>query len=91
MHRLPEGKRKRALVHWADELESDFSGQILGLDTMTWKSWGKLYAKHEARGLNMDVMDSLLAATALVHQLTVVTRNTADFPADVKTLNPWRE
>ncbi len=37
----------------------------------------------------MDVMDSLIAATALVHQLIVVTRNTADFPDDVKTCNPW--
>ncbi len=89
-HRLPEGKRKRALVHWADGLESDFAEQILGLDTMTLKSWGKLYAKHEAKGFNMDVMDSLIAATALVHQLTVVTRNIADFPSDVKTFNPWR-
>ncbi len=58
---------------------------------MTLKSWGKLYADHEAKGINMDVMDSLIAATALVHQLTVVARNTADFPADVKTLNPWRQ
>lgn len=91
LHRLPEGKRKRGLVQWADGLESDFAEQILGLDTITLKSWGKLYAKHEAKGFNMDVMDSLIAATALVHQLTVVTRNTADFPADVKTINPWRE
>jgi predicted nucleic acid-binding protein len=91
LHRLPERKRKRGLVRWADELESDFAGQILGFDTMTLKSWGKLYAKHEAKGFSMDVMDSLIAATALVHQLTVVTRDTADFPADVKTLNPWRE
>jgi predicted nucleic acid-binding protein len=91
LHRLPEGKRKRGLVRWADGLENDFSEQILGLDTMTLKSWGKLYAKHEAKGFNMDVMDSLIAATALVHQLTVVTRNTADFPADVRTLNPWIE
>ena len=91
LHRLPEGKRKRGLVRWADGLESDFTEQILGLDTMTLKSWGKLYAEHEAIGFNMDVMDSLIAATALVHQLTVVTRNTADFPADVKIFNPWRE
>lgn len=91
LHRLPEGKRKRALVHWADELESDFAEQILGLDTMTLKSWGKLYAKHEAKGFNMDVMDSLIAATALVHHLTVVTRNTAEFPEDVKTFSPWRK
>jgi predicted nucleic acid-binding protein len=44
---------------------------------------------HEAKGFNMDVMDSLIAATALVHQLTVVTRNTADFPAEVRTFNPF--
>lgn len=91
LHRLPEGKRKRALVRWADGLEGDFTEQILGLDTLTLKSWGKLYAKHEAKGFNWDVMDSLIAATALVHQLTVVTRNTADFPADVKTVNPWNK
>jgi predicted nucleic acid-binding protein len=91
LYRLPEGKRKRALSRWVDGLESDFAEQILGLDTMTLKSWGKLYAKHEAKGFNMDVMDSLIAATALEHQLTVVTRNTADFPADVNTFNPWRD
>jgi toxin FitB len=91
LHRLPEGKRKRGLVQWAEALENDFAEQILGLDTITLKSWGKLYAKHEAKGFNMDVMDSLITATALVHQLIVVTRNTADFPADVKTCNPWRE
>lgn len=91
LHRLPEGKRKRGLVQWADGLENDFTEQILGLDTTLLKSWGKLYAKHEAIGFNMDVMDSLIAATALVHRLTVVTRNTVDFPRDVSTLNPWRE
>ena len=88
---MPEGKRKRALTHWADGLESDFSKQILGLDTTTLKIWGKLYAKHEAKGFNLDVMDSLIAATALAHGLTVVTRNTIDFPQDVKIFNPWTE
>jgi predicted nucleic acid-binding protein len=34
-------------------------------------------------------MDSLLAAMALQHHLTIVTRNTADFPDDVPVLNPW--
>lgn len=91
LHRLPEGKRKRELVRWADGLESDFTDQILGLDAITLKSWGKLYAKNEAKGFNMDVMDCLIAASALVHHLTVVTRNTADFPPDVKTFNPWRD
>jgi predicted nucleic acid-binding protein len=35
------------------------------------------------------VLDSLIAAAAPVHQLIVVTRNTADFPANVKTLHPF--
>ena len=91
LHRLPEGKRKRGLVQWAEGLEIDFAEQLLGLDTSTLKSWGRLYAKNEAKGFNMDVMDSLIAATALVTQLVVVTRNTADFPAEVKTLNPWKD
>lgn len=90
VHRLPEGKRKRGLVEWAEGLEQDFADQIIGLDTITLKSWGKLYSKQEAKGQNMDVMDSLIAATALVHHLIVVTRNTADFPSDVKTRNPWK-
>lgn len=90
LQRLPEGKRKRGLILWAESLELDFENQLLGLDTITLKAWGKFYAKHEATGFNMDVMDSLIAATALVHHLTVVTRNTSDFPSDVKTKNPWK-
>ena len=76
-------------MQWAEGLEHDFKEQTLGLDTATLKTQGKLYAKHEAKGFNMDVMDSLIAASALVHQLPVVTRNTSDFPSDLKTVNPW--
>jgi toxin FitB len=91
LHRLPEGKRKRALTQWAENLEADFAAQTLGLDRTTLQFWGRLYAAEEAAGRNRDVFDSLLAATALQHRLIVVTRNTADFPAPVKTLNPWRK
>lgn len=90
IHRLPEGKRKRGLAAWVDSIEQDFSEQCLGLDTPTFKIWGDLYAKNESKGFQLDVMDSLIAAQALRHGLIITTRNTADFPAGVKTINPWK-
>ena len=89
IQRLPAGKRKRGLMGWVEGLEEDFSDQCLGLNTVTLKMWGKLYAKHEAKGFQLDLMDSLIAAQALEHELIVTTRNTADYPADVMTCNPW--
>jgi|ERR1035437_2800113 predicted nucleic acid-binding protein len=89
IHRLADGKRKLGLVRWVEGIENDFTGKTLGLDTVVMKTWGKLYAKNEAKGFNLDVLDSLIAATALAHDLTVATRNTHDFPSDVKTINPW--
>lgn len=90
IHLLPEGKRKQAISHWAAGIENDFSDRVIGLDADILKAWGRLYARHEAKGFNMGILDSLLAATALVHDLMVVTRNTDDFPREVKTLNPWK-
>lgn len=90
IHLLPEGKRKHAISLWASGMESDFSDRVIDLDSETLKAWGKLYAKHEAKGFNLGILDSLLAATALVHDLTIATRNTDDFPREVKTVNPWK-
>ena len=91
IHLLPDGQRKRTISQWATGIETDFADRIIGLDSGILKAWGKLYARHEARGFNMAVLDSLLAATALMHDLTVATRNTADFPREVRTVNPWLE
>lgn len=90
IHLMPEGKRRRAISHWAARIEDDFSDRVLVLDSKILKAWGKLYARHEAKGFNMGILDSLLAATALVHDLMIATRNTADFPREVKTVNPWK-
>jgi len=50
------------------------------------EEWGRLRARRSA-----PVVDTFLAATARVHDLTLVTRNTRDFRSlDVPVLNPWR-
>lgn len=63
-----------------------FNGRILDVDTAVAQRSAKLHVPDPR-----PVRDGLIAATALVHGMTVVTRNVADFePTGVKTLDPWR-
>jgi toxin FitB len=76
----------RALSAWADGLELSFAEHILGIDTATARLWGELSASR-----SMPVIDTLLAATAIVHKLTFVTRNIADIEGTgVSSVNPWQ-
>jgi tRNA(fMet)-specific endonuclease VapC len=53
-------------------------------------TWGTLAAELEKRGTPMPAVDSLIAAVALRHGLTIVTRNEEDFAhSGVQVLNPW--
>jgi toxin FitB len=62
-----------------------FSDRILGIDRRVAEQWGRLNARHPR-----PAVDALIAATALVHQLVVVTRNVRDFAATgVEILNPF--
>ncbi len=90
IHLLPAGKRKTALARWTDGIASDFNSVTLPLDTDVLRVWAKLCAKHQAKGNNLCVIDSLLGATAICHGLTLVTRITKHFPSEVKVFNPWQ-
>jgi predicted nucleic acid-binding protein len=74
-----------ALAAWVDGLEFGFADRILGIDTATARLWGELSAQRPR-----PVVDTLLAATALVHGLTFVTRNTGDVQdIDMTLHNPF--
>jgi predicted nucleic acid-binding protein len=89
VERLRAGKRRRDLERWLWELlPLRFEGRILKVDETIAEMWGRLASRNESVGRPKGIMDTVLAATAAVHQLTVVTRNVDDFPA-VKVLNPW--
>ena len=86
----PGGKQKR-LDDWLNhELPLRFEGRILSVDLAIGDLCGRIVARSEAIGHRMEVMDAFIAATAENRALTVVTRNTSDFEALVKSvLNPW--
>jgi predicted nucleic acid-binding protein len=87
--RLPAGARRTRLTTW---LEADvlawFGARLLSIDGVVADRWGRLLAASER---SLPAIDSLLAATALVHGLTLVTRNVADFEIPgLKVIDPWR-
>jgi len=89
IHLMPVGQRRNALDAWVSRLFKELPNPCLPVDAAVLEIWGELYAKNQLAGLELDVLDSLIAATAIRHQLVVVTWNTADFPPEVKTINPW--
>jgi len=91
IERMPPGHRRKRLDQWLEEeLPLRFEGRILSIDPAIADACGKVVARSEALGRRMEAMDAFLAATAEVHRLTLVTRNTSDFQPTVKgVLNPW--
>jgi len=91
IEKLPSSKRKQELHTWLQEdLLVRFDSKIFPLDTDVLLEWGKLTARAEAAGKPMPAIDSLLTATVLTHELTLITRNVSDFAtAGVEIVNPW--
>ena len=91
IEKLPASKRKEALRTWLkDDLLVRFHDRLLPLESGEMLAWGTLVSKVEAKGAPMPLIDSLIAATALHHDLVVVTRDVDDFaPSGVRLLNPW--
>jgi predicted nucleic acid-binding protein len=90
---LPQSKRRACLESWLElDVRVRFSGRILALDDVVADRWGWLTAEAERRGRPLPAFDGLLAATAIEHNLTVVSRNVGDFAhARVPILNPWED
>lgn len=89
--KLQGSQRKEDLKAWIEnDLVSRFEGRILPIDFPIAAYWGKLQGESERVGSKLPVIDSLLAATAEIHQLTIATRNIADFERCKASIhNPW--
>ena len=87
---LPAGKRKTEIAAWFQRLEKWCENRLLPPSGEVMREWGRLCARHQRKGRQLPVLDSLIAATAICNRLTLVTRNTVDYPAEVPLLNPWK-
>jgi predicted nucleic acid-binding protein len=88
---LQQSKRRSQLETWLElELQARFSGRILPIDAAVADRWGLLAARAKRSGKALSSIDGLLAATAIHHNLTIVSRNVSDFANTyVPVVNPW--
>jgi predicted nucleic acid-binding protein len=90
---MAKGKRRDRLDAWLrSDLPARFDRRIVGIDVSIAVAWGDIQARARQKGRPVDTMDGLIAATAAVHDMTIVTRNTKHFEAvGVPLLNPWND
>jgi toxin FitB len=75
---------------FTNEVAQQFAGRVLSFDADVADRWGRMVAALQRDGTNPAAIDSLIAATALHHNLSVITRNEKDFkPLRVSVTNPW--
>lgn len=83
--------RRSVLEHWLGTLlPAEFRGRILPIDENVALEWGRISAEGQKQGRVLPTTDGLLVATAIVHGMTLVTRNERDCSGrGASTFNPW--
>ena len=91
VERMAAGRKRKRLEEWLDhDLPVRFENRTLAIEARVADACGRLVARSESLGRPMEPRDALIAATAEVNGLTLVTRNVSDFKPVVKNLlSPW--
>ena len=90
--RLPSGSRRDRIQRWLNnDVVERFGDRILPVDHVIAAKWGETMADAESTGRTMSTLDGFIAATAIVGDFALVTRNVADFGDSVREIiNPWK-
>lgn len=89
--KLPDSAKKQDLQTWLDlEVRKRFEGKVIAISVNEALQWGGSQGMTELKGRPMPILDGMIAATAIFHNMTLVTRNVKDVEVSgVKLLNPW--
>ena len=90
IQKLEPGRKRDALLENYAGLKAQYEGNALLVTAEVAETWGELGARLRRIGRPRPIADTLIAATALVHDLTLMTRNTRGFAdTGVRLFNPW--
>jgi toxin FitB len=89
---LPQGRKRDQLTRWLEEdLAHRFEGRVIEIDQSIAAVWGQVVARGRVQGIVPPLLDAFLVATAMVHGMTLVTRNLRDVQSfGVAVLDPWQ-
>ncbi len=88
---MDSGRQRDVLADWlAHDLPRRFDSRVIAVEGPVALAWGDLMALAKRNGRGLASMDGLIAATAIAHDLIMVTRNTKDFAGfGLKLIDPW--
>ena len=88
---LQDGKQKKEIKAWMQQIENSYADLIIPINEKVATRWGEMRALLQSRGITLNVVDGLLAATCEVYSLNLVTRNNIDFKdTGINILDPWQ-
>jgi toxin FitB len=89
IHSLKPSKKRASLERWLTrDLWEAYKNRVLPVDGKVAHFWGETMADYP----NNDAIDMIMAATALAHNMTLVTRNEKDFNVrGLRIMNPWKQ
>lgn len=88
--RMPQGLRRNLLEGWLERYRTNYFRRIVAFDAEVAHSWGTLVGRLQSKGVTLPIIDSQIAATAMCHDMTLVTRNIKDMePTGVRLFNPF--
>jgi predicted nucleic acid-binding protein len=89
--KLPESKKKNALIDWVEnDLKFRFLGRVLEITEDIALKWGEITGSLEKQGKKIPVIDGLIAATGILNNMQIVTRNVRDLEnTSCHIFNPW--